>query len=114
MQSSPDRIDGDAWFYGGDRVTFREDRVISYSNEGGRLHVRILPEKPSALPPGYFSPGSTKDDVLAVQGTPSRMEGDRWYYGEDYVLFSSGKVLRIVSAKGALRAKPVAKPSVRS
>jgi hypothetical protein len=114
VQGSPDHIDGDAWFYGGDRVTFHQDRAVSYSNEGGRLRVRILPEKPSALPPDHFSPGSTKDEVLAVQGTPSRIEGDCWYYGADYVLFLSGKVSRIVNAKGMLRSKPVAKPSAQS
>lgn len=114
VQGPPDRVSGDAWFYGADRVTFLKGLVSAYSNDGGRLRVRILPENPSALPPKYFSRGSTKDDVLALQGTPSRLEGERWYYGADYVLFVSGKVSGIVSAKGVLRAKPVAKPSVRS
>ncbi len=114
VQGSPDRVDGDTWFYGRDRVTFRQDRVASYSNDGGRLRVRILPETLSTLAADHFSPGATKDEVLAVQGTPSSMEGDRWSYGADYVLFSSGKVSRIVNARGALRAKPVAKPSIGS
>ena len=45
---------------------------------------------------GYFTIGSTKDEVLAVQGTPTRMvistDGSIWYYGMSKVHFASGRV----------------------
>jgi hypothetical protein len=45
---------------------------------------------------GYFTIGSTKDEVLAVQGIPTRMvispNGSIWYYGLSNVHFASGRV----------------------
>jgi hypothetical protein len=37
--------------------------------------------------------GSTLGDVIAVQGTPTRVEGDTWYYGGSYVRFERGEVV---------------------
>jgi len=40
----------------------------------------------------YFTIGSSQDEVLAVQGTPSRISGSRWHYGISYVDFYNSKV----------------------
>jgi hypothetical protein len=109
IQGPPERAEGERWVYGGDSVTFSKGRVSRYSNVSGKLHVRVLPEHPPALPPSGFSIGSTKDDVLAVQGSPTRLEGNVWYYGPDSVLFAAGRVAGFVNVKGSLRLKLVAK-----
>jgi len=41
---------------------------------------------------GFFTIGSTKDEVLAAQGTPSAIIGDQWFYGSSWVTFSKGTV----------------------
>ncbi len=46
---------------------------------------------------GRFTLGSTKDDVLAIQGTPTRIiiaaNSSTWYYGFSNVHFASGRVV---------------------
>lgn len=41
-----------------------------------------------------FTVGSTMGDVFAVQGKPTRVEGNIWHYGEARVFFKDGKVVR--------------------
>ena len=44
----------------------------------------------------YYTIGSTKDEVLSIQGTPTSLDfmgsSERWYYGSTYVSFENGKV----------------------
>ena len=41
---------------------------------------------------GYFTVGSTKDEVLALQGTPERFTETSFYYGTSEVRFEQGHV----------------------
>lgn len=50
-----------------------------------------LPHNPAR---GYFTVGSTKDDVLAVQGTPSELNNQVWKYGSSSVFFGGDRVTR--------------------
>jgi len=43
--------------------------------------------------PLFFSYGATKEDVLAIQGKPSRKQGEVWYYGQSRVYFKDGVVV---------------------
>jgi hypothetical protein len=40
----------------------------------------------------YFTIGSSRQDVLRIQGTPSRVTEDTWHYGRSKVFFENGKV----------------------
>ncbi len=40
----------------------------------------------------YFTVGSTKDEVLAIQGTPNSLSENRFKYGTSYVYFKNGGV----------------------
>jgi len=40
----------------------------------------------------YFTKGSSINDVLDSQGTPSRTVGSKWYYKESWIEFSDGRV----------------------
>lgn len=42
----------------------------------------------------FFTYGSTIGEVILIQGTPSRMDGDIWYYGDSEVIFYNGRVSR--------------------
>jgi hypothetical protein len=42
--------------------------------------------------PGYFTIGSTEDEVLAVQGTPTGVAYGTWNYGIASVTFENGRV----------------------
>jgi hypothetical protein len=41
---------------------------------------------------GYFTVGSTKDEVLALQGTPTSFNEVQWSYGLSHVSFQNGRV----------------------
>ena len=48
----------------------------------------------SAAGTEHFTVGSTRGEVQAVQGVPSRVEGEAWYYGNAVVWFRDGTVSR--------------------
>ena len=51
-------------------------------------------DQPLASAPAYFTVGSTLGEVHAIQGTPTRVEGDIWYYGNARIWFRQGVVHR--------------------
>ena len=46
---------------------------------------------------GFFTVGSTRDQVQAVQGMPSSIRNGVWYYGKSRVYFLDGTVMRWVN-----------------
>ncbi len=50
-----------------------------------------------ALP--SFSYGSSISEVISVQGVPTKIEGDVWYYGKSEVHFKEGKVVSWVRSQ---------------
>jgi hypothetical protein len=46
-----------------------------------------------AAPSGGISAGSTLGEVYAIQGIPTRTEGDVWHYGKSTIRFAQGKVV---------------------
>jgi serine/threonine protein kinase len=46
-------------------------------------------QKTAQLPPTSFTIGSSKQTVLAVQGTPTSIMGNMWFYGYCYVTFDA-------------------------
>lgn len=95
LQGTPDRIIGDTWFYDASQIAFSKGRVVGYSNNSGNLHVKLLPKTDVTHieTKGYFAIGSTKDEVIALQGTPSGIIGNIWIYGLSQIKFYDDKVL---------------------
>jgi hypothetical protein len=93
VQGTPTAVQGSSWLYGLSTVEFSLGKVTGYSNLSGNLRIRLLPQtRRSAVPP-HFSLGSTQDEVLAVQGTPTTVYGQTWFYGSSQVRFQNGKVV---------------------
>ena len=42
----------------------------------------------------YFTYGSSIGEVIAIQGPPSKIDNDAWYYGNSIVYFNDGAVVR--------------------
>ena len=42
----------------------------------------------------YFTIGSAVGEVYTIQGTPSKIADDVWYYGKSKIYFNGGKVIR--------------------
>jgi hypothetical protein len=62
----------DVWHYDGSwvRLSTRDDRVIAWANNDGALAVELRPSGP-VLTDATFARGSTRDDVVRLQGTPT-------------------------------------------
>jgi curved DNA-binding protein CbpA len=98
VQGTPTQVEPNKWSYGFSEVYFKNGLVSGYNNFFSNLKVLMLPSKASAatLSKGYFTIGSSQDDVLAVQGTPTVVHGNTWSYQLSEVQFGEGKV-RIVN-----------------
>ena len=48
--------------------------------------------------PQWLEPGMAETAVLAVQGDPSKIQGERWLYGPSWVQFENGRLVDWYSA----------------
>jgi outer membrane protein assembly factor BamE (lipoprotein component of BamABCDE complex) len=104
VQGTPTRILNQTWYYGFSEVRFRAGRVAAFDNFFGRLKLRMLPSVPNInSEKTFFTIGSSQDEVLAVQGTPSSVHGNTWFYRFSNILFRDGKVEYVVDSNGYLR-----------
>jgi curved DNA-binding protein CbpA len=94
IQGTPASVIGNMWLYRDSSVDFYGHQVSGYSNVSKNLKVRVLPsgDTSEARSRGYFTIGSTKDEVLAIQGTPWSVIGNTWHYGDSSVYFYGNQV----------------------
>ncbi|HLC41664.1 MAG TPA: J domain-containing protein [Methylomirabilota bacterium] len=91
IQGTPDRFTSDSFHYGTSDVFFQHGRVVSWRNSFPRLKVQMLPANPTTA--SRFTLGSTRDEVLAIQGAPDRFTSDSFHYGTSDVFFQHGRVV---------------------
>jgi hypothetical protein len=104
IQGTPSRVQGQTWTYGLSEIQFRNGRVWRFNNFGGSLRVRMQPEvSEDRVPPTHIAIGSNEEEVLLVQGTPTRVEGDRWFYGFSELVFKNGRVVKYDNYFGSLK-----------
>ncbi|HLW78897.1 MAG TPA: J domain-containing protein [Terriglobia bacterium] len=107
VQGTPTSVEGNRWMYELSSVDFVDGKVDSYANVSRNLRVRLEPQGDVAeeRAQGYFAPGSTADAVLAVQGTPTSVQGRRWRFESSYVDFAAGKVESYSNASSNLHVR---------
>jgi hypothetical protein len=94
VQGTPTSLTDTEWDYGTCNIYFSRGRVIGWLNDfGAPLRVKMLPTGHVDGNLDYFTVGSTKDEVLAVQGTPTSLTDARWGYGLSRVYFWKGRVV---------------------
>jgi hypothetical protein len=102
VQGPPTLTSEHVWEYGGSRVYFRSGRVSKWEIwPRSPLKVKLLPTSPLEAVPAYFTVGSTKDEVLVVQGTPTRFSDRVWEYGHARVYFEADRVSRWEEWRGS-------------
>ena len=107
VQGTPTRVEGNRWFYGFAEIVFKNGRIAEYDNYFGALKMRLVSSQPnSELPKDAFTIGSLPDEILAVQGTPTAIHGNRWSFDFASVVFRDGKVQSVTDAEGTLRFAP--------
>lgn len=92
-QGTPTEFSGNVLVYGLSKVFLKDGRVISWEvSPLNPLNVRLAPTIPTTSR-GYFTVGSSRDEVLAVQGTPTEFSETVFSYGLSKVFFRSGRVV---------------------
>jgi uncharacterized protein YycO len=89
VQGTPDRFTDTSFHYGLSTVYFDADgRVTSWENSAFKeLRVRMMPTVATAR--SYLTIGSTKDEVLTIQGTPDSFTDSSFHYGLSSVYFNA-------------------------
>ena len=105
------------WAYGNSSVTFSlpEGLVTEWRDPRGNLKVRLVPRTNQPTTSGYFTRGSSQDDVVHVQGTPEGINTypasrkEIWAYGNSSVTFSlpEGLVTEWRDPRGNLKVRLV-------
>jgi hypothetical protein len=82
--------------YGGSELYLKNNAVVGWriNRATSPLHVKLWPRTPVDSELQFFSVGSTKDEVLKVQGTPTAFSDDQFEYDRSIVYFSNNRVVR--------------------
>jgi hypothetical protein len=91
---NPTSSSGEKMFYKGSEINFRNGQVAGWKIEPGIAAIRVKLWPASPLAPGVttFGPGSTKSDVIALQGTPNLFSDNEFGYGSSTVFFKHDRV----------------------
>ncbi len=92
VQGTPDKFSETTFRYGSSRVGFQNGRVVSWKNKVPALKAKLIPAPQTTAKP-YFTVGSTKDEVIAVQGTPDKFFETMFRYGSSRVDFQNDRVV---------------------
>jgi hypothetical protein len=81
--------------YGRSELTLNNGVIVGWHIEpGSPVRVKLWPRAFVDPALDFFSAGSTRDEVLKIQGTPSTLAEDRFEYGGAIVYFSNNRVVR--------------------
>jgi outer membrane protein assembly factor BamE (lipoprotein component of BamABCDE complex) len=110
VQGIPTAYSPDTFEYGASKVFFVADKVVGWENAPLWVHLNVQ-LRPAHSVDGtmhYFAKGSTKDEVLAIQGTPTGFSFNTFEYGTSRVHFKDGRVTswENVSAWIPLKVRP--------
>ncbi|MDE3199745.1 MAG: hypothetical protein KGN79_02395 [Acidobacteriota bacterium] len=102
----PTSASSKALTYGGSSIYLRDGCVSGWKvDPAAHLPVRMWPRHPVDPDLDTFTTGSTKDQVIFVQGTPSLVTDDKFGYGNSQVFFQGGKVVGWLNSPGSTHLK---------
>lgn len=91
---SPTSSSGEKMFYKDSEIDFRGGHVVGWVIDPKTpIRVKLWPD--GAPLPGltHFAVGSSKSDVIALQGTPTLFSDNRFGYGSSVVFFQNNRVV---------------------
>jgi hypothetical protein len=85
---------GDKMFYEGSEIDFKNGKVSGWKiNPKSPIRVKLWPDSPPVPGLSTFSIGSSKSDVIALQGTPTLFSDNKFGYGNSFVFFENDRVI---------------------
>jgi len=102
VQGPPDSASDDKLVYGKSEFTFTHGQLTGWKIDPAstQIRVKLWPNAPVDPDQESFTVGSSKNEVLAVQGTPSRYSENVFGYGNSEVYFKNGRVVSWKNAPG--------------
>lgn len=90
----PTSSSGERMLYNGSEIDFKDGHVVGWKiDSASPIRVKLWPD--TAPTPGiaHFAIGSSKSDVIALQGTPTFFSENKFAYGNSIVLFQNNRVV---------------------
>lgn len=90
---NPTSSSGEKMFYSGSEIDFKNGQVAGWKiDPAAPIRVKLWSETPSVPGLNTFGVGSTKSDVIALQGTPTLFSDNDFGYGNSHVFFQNNRV----------------------
>jgi hypothetical protein len=107
---NPTSSSGEKMFYKGSEIDFRNGQVAGWKIDPKTAPIRVKLWPTAAPVPGVttFAVGSSKSDVIAVQGTPTLFSDSQFGYGSSLVFFQNDKVVSWKEDPRSVRLRVVA------
>ncbi len=104
IQGEPTTFSDTSLTYGFSMVMFQDGKVVNWNNSDVKLKAKYLTAT-NLVPKEYFTVGSTRDEVLAIEGEPTTFSDTSLTYGFSMVMFQDGKVVNWNNSDVKLKAK---------
>lgn len=103
----PDSSSGEKMVYKGSEIDFRNGRVSGWKIDpkASSIRVKLWPDAPPTPGLSSFNIGSSKNDVIALQGTPTMFSDNEFGYGNSVVFFHDNRVAGWKEDPGSVRLK---------
>jgi hypothetical protein len=99
---NPTSSTGEKMFYSSSEIDFKNGQVAGWKiDPAAPIRVKLWSETPSAPGLNTFGVGSSKSDVIALQGTPTLFSDNEFGYGASRVYFQNNRVTTWKSSASA-------------
>jgi curved DNA-binding protein CbpA len=104
VQGEPTASSDDKLMYNRSEVELKDGKVVGWKiDPRSPLRVKLWPEGTVDTGLRFFTVGSSKDEVLVVQGTPTAFSDDRFEYGGSAVYFRQNLVVGWKNEPGSVQ-----------
>jgi hypothetical protein len=92
VQDTPDYFGENTFHYGYSTVKFEDNRVVGWNRTPSYpLSINLSPSVPTSSK--FFTLGSTRNEVIAAQGTPDQYSERMFKYGYSTITFENDRVV---------------------
>jgi hypothetical protein len=90
----PTSSTGEKMLYGASEIDFKDGKVAGWKiDPKAPIRVKLWPDSPPVPGLTTFGVGSSKSDVISVQGTPTLFSDTEFGYGNSFVFFQKDRVV---------------------